>query len=154
MSSITTCLWFNKNTEEAVDYYLSVFPNSKKLGSTHYPKDGLADFQKEFAGKVLTIDFELNGQRYMALNAGPEFTFTEAVSFIVNCKDQAEIDHYWSKLSAVPASEQCGWCKDKYGISWQIVPANMDELMKHEGAWEKMMNSKKIVIADFEGGKA
>lgn len=154
MSPITTCLWFNKNAEEAVDYYLSVFSNSKKIATTHYPQDGLADFQKEFAGKVLTIDFELNGQRYTALNAGPEFSFTEAVSFIVNCKDQTEIDHYWSKLSAVPASEQCGWCKDKYGISWQIVPANMDALMKHEGAWEKLMNSKKIVIADFEGNKA
>lgn len=98
---------------------------------------------------MLTVDFELAGQRFVAINAGPEFTFTEAVSFAVFCKDQAEIDYFWDRLSADPASEQCGWCKDRYGLSWQIVPENMDEYMLRPGAYAKMMEMKKIVIADF-----
>ncbi len=145
-------LWFEGNAQEAVDYYVSVFPNSKIITTVHYPEsaaDGLADFQAELAGKVLTVDFELNGQRFTAINAGPEFHFTEAVSFAVFCKDQAEIDYYWEKLSSVAESEQCGWCKDKYGLSWQVVPESMEDLMGHPGAFATLMEMKKIVITDF-----
>ncbi|HSW99099.1 MAG TPA: VOC family protein [Candidatus Saccharimonadales bacterium] len=150
--TITPNLWFDGNAQEAVDFYLSAFPDGKILSTEHYPDstdDGLADFQKNLAGKVLTIEFELAGQQFTAINAGPEFKFNEAVSFAVTCKDQAEIDRLWEKLSSVPASEQCGWCKDKYGLSWQIVPENMGELMKKPGAFARMMQMKKIVIADF-----
>lgn len=149
---ITPNLWFDGNAQEAVDFYLSVFPDSKIVATSNYPEsaeEGLADFQQDLAGKVLTIDFELFGQRYTAINAGPEFKFNEAISLAIACKDQEEIDYYWEKLSAVPESEQCGWCKDKYGLSWQIVPENMKELMSKPGAFAKMMEMKKLVIADF-----
>lgn len=142
-------LWFNRNAEEAVDYYMTVFENSRIINKEYYPTEGLLDFQKEFAGKVLTVDFELNGQKFVAINAGSEFTLSEAVSFMIPCKDQEEIDYYWEKLSAVPESEQCGWCKDKFGVSWQIVPAEFDELLKVPGNYEIMMNQHKIVIAEY-----
>lgn len=150
MQKIVPNLWFNRNAEEAVDFYLSVFKDSKLVSTTHYPTEGLLDFQEDFAGKVLTIDFELNGQLFTAINAGDEFKFTEAISFTVFCKDQDEIDYFWSKLSAHKASEQCGWCKDKYGLSWQIVPANIEELMKLPNAFQVMMQQKKIVIAEYK----
>jgi predicted 3-demethylubiquinone-9 3-methyltransferase (glyoxalase superfamily) len=149
---ITPNLWFYKNAKEAVDYYISVFPDSKIISTEYYPsseKDGLADFQKDLAGKVLTIEFELNGLQFVAINAGPEFQFNEAVSFSIACKDQTEIDYYWSKLSAVPDSEQCGWCKDQYGLSWQVVPENIEELMKKPNAFAKLMKMKKLEIAKF-----
>jgi len=101
------------------------------------------------AGKELVIEFELSSQHFTAINAGPEFKFTEAVSFAVTCKDQDEIDYYWEKLSHVPEAEQCGWCKDQFGLSWQIVPENMEELMRRPGAYAKMMQMHKLVIADF-----
>ncbi len=147
--NITPNLWFDGNAQEAIDYYVSVFPDSKIISTAHYPEEGLADFQKPLAGKVLTIDFEINGTRFTAINAGPEFKFNEAVSFSITCKDQAEIDSYWEKLSSVPQAEQCGWCKDKFGLSWQVVPANMGELMQRPDAFAHMMQMKKIVIADF-----
>lgn len=149
---ITPNLWFDGNAQEAVDYYVSVFPESKIVSTEYYPnssEEGLADFQQNLAGKVLTIEFELHGSPFVAINAGPEFKFNESVSFAVSCKDQAEIDYYWEKLSSVPESEQCGWCKDKYGLSWQIVPENMGELMQKPQAFAKMMEMKKLVIADF-----
>jgi len=149
MQRIIPNLWFNKNAKEAVDYYLSVFKESKLISTTYYPSEGLEDFQKDFAGDVLTIEFELLGQRFVAINAGDEFKFSEAVSFLVPCSDQEEIDYYWEKLSAVPQSEQCGWCKDKYGMSWQINPENMEELMKKPNAFSVMMKQKKIIIADY-----
>ncbi|QQS65346.1 VOC family protein [Candidatus Saccharibacteria bacterium] len=152
MQKITANLWFNGNAREAVEYYTSVFPNSKITGGSTYPnsqEDGLADFQLDLAGKDLTIDFSLDGHDFVAINAGPEFSFNESVSFAVACKDQAEIDYYWSKLSAHPENEQCGWCKDKYGLSWQIVPADISELMKKPDAFKIMMNQKKIVIAKY-----
>ena len=152
MQKITANLWFNGNAREAVEYYTSVFPNSKITGGSTYPnsqEDGLADFQLDLAGKDLTIDFSLDGHDFVAINAGPEFSFNESVSFAVACKDQAEIDYYWSKLSAHPENEQCGWCKDKYGLSWQIVPADISELMKKPDAFKIMMNQKKIIIADY-----
>lgn len=149
MQKIVPNLWFSRNAQEAVEFYTSVFKESKVVNTSYYPKEGLADFQKEFAGKVLTIDFELQGQSFVAINAGDEFKFTEAISFAVFCKDQAEIDYYWNKLSAHPEFEQCGWCKDRYGLSWQIVPENMEELMKKPNAFETMMQQKKIVISEY-----
>jgi predicted 3-demethylubiquinone-9 3-methyltransferase (glyoxalase superfamily) len=296
---ITPNLWFDGNAKEAVDFYVSAFPDSKVVSTIYYPKsaaEGLADFQLNMAGKELTLDFELGKQRFTAINAGPEFTFNQSISFLVNfdpsrddpardhldelwgklidggtalmpldaypfskrygwvkdrygltwqliltnpegeprpfiipslmfagkntnhaeeaitfytsvfkdakqgalarytedtgpakagslmfadfmlagqwfaamdsgvqmdvafneavsfavfCKDQAEIDYFWEKLSSVPESEQCGWCKDKYGLSWQIVPQNMEELMKKPSAFAHLMEMKKIVIADF-----
>lgn len=153
MQKIVPNLWFDGNAEEAVDFYLSVFPNGKLLTKTYYPKsteEGLEDFQLGLAGKVLTVEFELEGTHYTAINAGPEFKFTEAVSFAVMCKDQQEIDYYWEKLSSVLESEQCGWCKDKYGFSWQIVPQNIEELMSQPGAYKVMMKQKKIIIDEYK----
>jgi predicted 3-demethylubiquinone-9 3-methyltransferase (glyoxalase superfamily) len=149
---ITANLWFNGNAKEAVDYYVSVFPNSKITDTEYYPEtaeEGLADFQLDMAGKVLTMVFELDGVAFVAINAGPEFKFSEAVSFSIACQDQEEIDYYWEKLSKVPESEQCGWCKDQFGLSWQVVPDNMGELMQHPDAFKKMMVMKKLVIANF-----
>ena len=152
MQQIVPNLWFDGNASEAVDYYVSVFPDGKILGGSSYPNsadEGLADFQQELAGKALTVDFEIMGTRFTAINAGPEFKFNEAVSFVVPCKDQSEIDYYWERLSAVPESEQCGWCKDKYGLSWQIVPENMEKLMQKPDGFKTLMNQHKIVIAEY-----
>ena len=149
---ITPNLWFNGNAKEAVDYYVSVFEDGKVLSTEYYPKsakEGLADFQIELAGKPLVIEFEIYGQKFVAINAGPEFTLSEAVSFAIDCKDQAEIDYFWEKLSHVPEAEQCGWCKDQFGLSWQVVPENMGELMQKPDAFKNMMQMHKIVIADF-----
>lgn len=149
---ITPNLWFDGVAKEAVDFYVSVFPDAEIISVTNYPnsqEEGLADFQVELAGDVLTIEFRLAETRFVAINAGSEFKFNEAVSFEVSCKDQAEIDYFWEKLSAVPESEQCGWCKDKYGVSWQIVPANIGELMARPNAFAKMMQMKKLVIDEF-----
>ncbi|MFN3603696.1 MAG: VOC family protein [Leptonema sp. (in: bacteria)] len=151
MQKIVPNLWFKGNAEEAVNYYLSVFPDSKIISKSYYPTEGLLDFQKPFAGKVLTIDFELFGQRFTAINAGDEFTFNEAISFNIRCKNQAEIDYYWNALTNNGGQESvCGWCKDKYGLSWQINPENIEELMLKPGAWEKLLQMKKIDIATLE----
>ena len=149
MQKIVPNLWFSGNAQEAVEFYLSVFKESKIVSTAYYPQEGLLDFQKEFAGKVLTIDFELNSQRFTAINAGNEFKFSEAISFVIYCKDQAEIDYYWSKLSKDPNAEQCGWCKAQCGLSWQVVPQNIEELMKDPGAFQIMMQQKKIVLSEY-----
>jgi predicted 3-demethylubiquinone-9 3-methyltransferase (glyoxalase superfamily) len=149
MKRITPNLWFDGKAKEAVEFYISVFPGSKVISTSYYPKEGLLDFQKALAGKELTINFELSGNHFTAINAGPEFKFNESVSFVIPCEDQKEIDYYWEKLSAVPESEQCGWCKDKFGLSWQVVPANMEELMKRPNAFANLMQMKKIEIAKF-----
>jgi predicted 3-demethylubiquinone-9 3-methyltransferase (glyoxalase superfamily) len=149
---ITPNLWFDGNALEAAEYYVSVFPDSKINNIMRYPnsiEEGLADFQLPLAGKPLVVEYELCGQKYVAINAGPEFKFTEAVSFSISCNDQAEIDYYWDKLSHYKENEQCGWCKDKYGLSWQVVPSNMGELLSKPGAYAKLMQMKKLVIADF-----
>lgn len=151
MQKIAPNLWFDGNAKEAVDYYISVFPDADILSTAYYPSEGLADFQQSLAGKELTIEFELAGQKFTAINAGPEFKFNEAISFAVTCKDQAEIDYFWEKLSAVPEAEQCGWCKDKFGLSWQVVPENMEELMKTPGAFGRMMQMHKLDIAELAG---
>ena len=133
--------------EDAIKYYLSVFKDSA-LGTLarHAEDTGPAK-----AGSVLFADFTLADQWFAAMDAGSEqdFTFNEAISLVVTCKDQEEIDYFWEKLSAVPESEQCGWCKDKYGVSWQIIPENMGELMKKPNAFARLMEMKKLVIADF-----
>lgn len=152
MKKITPNLWFNGNAREAAEYYVSVFPNSRITGGATYPQtaeEGLADFQQDMAGKDLSVEFELDGNKFVAINADDTFQFNEAVSFQVDCKDQEELDYYWSKLSAVPESEQCGWCKDKFGLSWQIIPENFAELMSKPGAYKTMMQQHKIVIAEY-----
>jgi predicted 3-demethylubiquinone-9 3-methyltransferase (glyoxalase superfamily) len=149
---ITPNLWFSGNAKEAVEYYVSVFPDSKIISTAYYPdssKEGLADFQKNMAGEELVVQFKLNGQNFTAINAGPEFKFSEAISFAISCNDQNEIDYYWEQLSAMPESEQCGWCKDRFGLSWQVVPINMDELIGRPNGYAKMMQMKKLVIEDF-----
>lgn len=151
MQKITPNLWFDHNAKEAIDFYLSVFPDGKIINTSYYPTEGLADFQKEFAGKVLTVDFELFGQRFIAINAGSEFKFNESVSFMITCEDQKEIDYYWEKLTSNGGEESvCGWLKDKYGLSWQVTPKNMEELMKKPDAFKIMMGQKKIIIADYD----
>lgn len=152
MQKITPNLWFDGNAQEAVDFYISVFKDAKVLSTERYPEskeEGLADFQLDMAGKPVTIEFELLGTRFVAINAGPEFKFNESVSFSVPCKDQEEIDYYWEKLSAYPENEQCGWCKDEFGLSWQIVPENMEELMQKPDAFKTMMGQKKIIIGEY-----
>jgi predicted 3-demethylubiquinone-9 3-methyltransferase (glyoxalase superfamily) len=150
MNKITPNLWFKGNAEEAVNFYLSIFPGGRIITASYYPTGGLPDFQKPFAGKVLAIYFELFGQQFTAINAGDEFTFNEAVSFNISCKDQAEIDYYWDKLTSDGGTESvCGWCKDKYGLSWQVNPENMEGLMLKPGAWERLLQMKKICVAEL-----
>ncbi len=151
MQKITPNLWFKGNAEEAVNFYLSIFPDGKIITTSYYPTEGLLDFQQAFAGKVLAIYFELMGQEFVAINAGNEFTFNEAVSFNVSCKDQAEIDYYWEKLTTGGGQESvCGWCKDKYGLSWQVNPENIESMMLEPGAWERLLSMKKIDIAALQ----
>lgn len=152
MRKIIPNLWFDGNARQAVEFYVSVFPDSEITGGSTYPsssEEGLADFQQDLADKDLTVEFSLGRNKFVAINAGPEFKFNEAVSFQIDCKDQAEIDYYWEKLSSVPESEQCGWCKDKYGLSWQIVPENMAELMQKPDAFKILMKQRKIIISEY-----
>jgi predicted 3-demethylubiquinone-9 3-methyltransferase (glyoxalase superfamily) len=142
---ITPFLWFDSNAEGAVEFYLSVFKNSRRLDEFRN-----ADESGGPKGKVLTIAFELDGQRFTALNGGPMFKFTEAVSFVVRCDSQQEVDEYWSKLSAGGSEVQCGWLKDKFGLSWQVVPARLPELIKNPKAMQAMLQMKKIDIAELE----
>ena len=139
---ITPFLWFDSNAEDAVDFYLSVFKNSRRLevqpNSGGVPAD------------ILTIAFELDGQTFTALNGGPLFKFTEAVSFVVRCDSQEEVDDYWAKLSAGGSDGQCGWLKDKFGLSWQIVPARLPDLIKKPAAMQAMLKMKKLDIAELE----
>ena len=124
MPRITPNLWFDTEGEDAAKFYVSVFPNSKITNVTRYGEAGPGR-----AGTVLTVDFELDGQEYTAINGGPNFTFDEAISLLINCDDQEEVDYYWDKLTAGGEESQCGWLKDKYGLSWQIVPTVLSELM-------------------------
>jgi predicted 3-demethylubiquinone-9 3-methyltransferase (glyoxalase superfamily) len=128
MKTITPCLWFDNKAEEAVNFYVSLIKNSRMGSITRYSEEGAAASGRP-AGSVMTVLFELNGQEFMALNGGPQFTFTPAVSFIVNCDTQEEIDMLWDTLSEGGEKNVCGWLKDKYGVSWQIVPAVLAEMM-------------------------
>ena len=145
MQKITPFLWFNDNAEEAVNFYCSIFKNAQIISTVPGP-----------GGKVLTVDFELDGQRFAAINGGPMFTFTEAVSFVVSCDSQEEIDMYWDKLTEDGQESMCAWLKDKYGLSWQIVPPILIQLLKDkDGAksqrvMQAMLKMKKIIIADLK----
>ena len=154
MEKIVPCLWFgDNNCEEAVNYYITVFPNSSIDELAKYPDESLNENFVGMSGKVLTAVFRLNGQKFIALDGGPYFHFSEAISFMIECKDQDEIDYYWEKLSHVPESEQCGWVRDRFGLSWQIVPANMKDLMMTDKQIQAMMSMKKIIIKDLEDAK-
>jgi len=142
---ITPFLWFDANAEEAVDFYLTVFKNSRRISEFRNVDDSSGP-----KGKVLTIDFELDGQRFIALNGGPSFKFTEAVSFVVRCDTQEDLDDYWLKLTAGGSEIQCGWLKDKFGLCWQIVPSRLTELVKHPKAMQALMQMKKLDIAELE----
>lgn len=147
---IPSLLFTKENTnhaKEAIDFYTSVFKDAMIGTQALYTKDT----GPVKTGSLMFADFMLEGQWFAAMDSRvkQDFSFNEAVSFAVTCKDQAEIDYFWEKLSSVPASEQCGWCKDKYGLSWQIVPENMEELMKKPGAFAKLMQMKKLVISSF-----
>ena len=142
---ITPFLWFDSNAEEAVDFYLTVFKNSRRLDELPTVDDGRGP-----TGSILTIAFELDGQKFTAINGGPMFKFTEAVSFVVRCDSQQEVDDYWSTLSAGGSEVQCGWLKDKFGLSWQIVPACLPDLIKHPKAMQAMLHMKKLDIAALE----
>jgi predicted 3-demethylubiquinone-9 3-methyltransferase (glyoxalase superfamily) len=152
VNKITPCLWFDDRIEEAVNFYVSVFKNSKILSMSRFGEDGTGP-----GGKVLTANFELDGQEFQALNGGPQFAFTEAISFSVKCEDQAEVDYYWEKLTADGGEEsQCAWLKDKFGLSWQIVPnalvryLNDEDAAKAQRVMQAMLQMKKIVIADLD----
>ena len=134
MQKITPSLWFDTNAKEAMEYYVSVFPNSRILSVDTYLDESLDEHFKGMSGKVINGVFELDGQKFICLDGGPIFKFNEAVSFTVECKDQEEVDYYWEKLSHVPEAQQCGWCKDRFGISWQIVPKQLGEVMSGEDA--------------------
>lgn len=129
MQKITPCLWFDDKAEEAANFYVSIFKNSKMGSITRYGEAG-AEVSGRPNGTVMTVTFKLDGQEFMALNGGPIFKFTEAVSFIVNCKTQKELDELWEKLSEGGEKGRCGWLKDKYGLSWQIVPPGMDKMLQ------------------------
>jgi predicted 3-demethylubiquinone-9 3-methyltransferase (glyoxalase superfamily) len=142
---ITPFLWFDSNAEEAVEFYLTVFKNSRRLDELRNTGDGPAP-----KGSILTLAFELDGQKFTALNGGPAFKFTEAVSFVVRCDTQQEVDDYWSKLSAGGSEIQCGWLKDKFGLCWQIVPASLPDMVQNPKAMQAMMQMKKLDIAELE----
>ncbi len=154
---IAACLWFDSQAEEAAQFYTSVFRNSRIMSITRYGKAGY-EFHKRPEGSVMTVAFELEGQPFTALNGGPMFKFNEAVSFEVPCKTQADIDYYWDKLSVGgdPRAQQCGWLKDKYGVSWQVVPAVLPELLsdpdpsKSGRVMEALLTMKKLDITALE----
>ena len=150
LAPIHPCLWFDSQAREAMDFYVSVFPNSRIDRIDEYPDESLDENFRGMTGKVLNGQFTLNGVPFTCLDGGPLFTFNEAISFIVSCADQDEIDYYWSKLSHVADAEACGWCKDEFGLSWQIIPANMGELTRTPAQIQVMMRQKKIVIAELE----
>ena len=145
---ITPCLWFDTEAEEAADYYCSIFKNSRVVNVDRYTDAGPRE-----AGTVMTVEWEVDGHRFVGINGGPEFTFSEAVSFQINCEDQAEVDYYWEKLADGGEEGPCGWLKDRYGLSWQVVPTGMDELFadpdpaKAERAMRAMLGMRKLDIA-------
>jgi predicted 3-demethylubiquinone-9 3-methyltransferase (glyoxalase superfamily) len=147
MQKITPCLWFDSEAEEAANFYTSIFPNSKILETVPYIAETPSN---KPVGSTLLVNLELNGQSFTLLNGGPFFKINEAVSFQVFCKDQEEIDFYWEKLSASPENEQCGWLKDKFGVSWQIVPEDIGELVKSEAAMKVFLEMKKIDIEELK----
>jgi predicted 3-demethylubiquinone-9 3-methyltransferase (glyoxalase superfamily) len=151
MQKITPCLWFDDKAEEAATFYTSIFKNSKIVKIARYGEAG-AEVSGRPKGTVMTVTFHLEEQEFMALNGGPQFKFTEAISFVVNCQTQEEVDEYWEKLSDRGQEVQCGWLKDKYGLLWQIVPTILEEMLndpdpkKAERVMKAMLQMKKIDI--------
>lgn len=142
---ITPFLWFDTEADEAVEFYLAIFKNARKISEMRWPQGS------PNAGKILTIGFELDGQKFTAMNGGPDHKFSDAVSFVVRCETQAEVDHYWEKLLDGGGKEiQCGWLKDKFGMVWQVVPSRLGELLKHPKAMKAMMGMKKLDIGELE----
>jgi predicted 3-demethylubiquinone-9 3-methyltransferase (glyoxalase superfamily) len=157
MQKITPFLWFDTQAEDAANYYVSIFRNSKIGTISRYGKEG-HEIHKQPEGRAMAVDFELEGQRFTALNGGPLFKFNESVSFQVHCDSQKEVDYYWNALSADgdPKAQQCGWLKDKYGLSWQIVPTILPKLLtdkdtkKSERVMKALMQMKKFDIAELK----
>jgi predicted 3-demethylubiquinone-9 3-methyltransferase (glyoxalase superfamily) len=155
MQKVTPCLWFDTQGEEAARFYTSVFPNSRILDIAHY---GAAGPRPE--GTVMTVDFELDGQEFVALNGGPEFTFNEAISFQVSCETQEQVDAFWSRLSEGGEEGPCGWLKDRYGVSWQIVPTVLPKLLgdpdpeRSQRVMRAMLDMKKLEIDALERAAA
>lgn len=160
---IVPCLWFDTDTEEAIDFYISVFNNapnkrgeSRIVSIQRYEEGMEVPGADKMRGRVLSAIFELDGARFIALDGGPVFSFSEAVSFYVECEDQAEVDYFWEQLSAVPEAEACGWLKDRFGLSWQIVPRQLEELsaspdrVRGIAVINAMLPMKKLVIADLQ----
>jgi predicted 3-demethylubiquinone-9 3-methyltransferase (glyoxalase superfamily) len=158
---ITPCLWFDDQAEEAAKFYTAIFSNSKIVNLTRYGEAG-QEIHKQPAGTVMTVAFELDGQSFTALNGGPTFTFNEAISFQVHCDTQEEVDYYWQKLSAGgdETAQQCGWLKDQYGVSWQIIPRILNELLNDpdaetsQSAMTAMLQMKKINIDELKRAAA
>jgi predicted 3-demethylubiquinone-9 3-methyltransferase (glyoxalase superfamily) len=148
MPRITPNLWFDQQSVEAAEFYVSIFPNSEITQVTHYGEAGPRE-----AGMVLTVDFTLDGQEYTAINGGPQFTFDEAISLLISCADQEEVDYYWSKLTAGGSEGPCGWLKDRYGVSWQVIPTALHELIlgpdetRSQRAMKAMLEMRKIEVA-------
>ena len=155
MQKLTPCLWFDTEGEDAANFYTSIFPNSKILDISRYGSAGPRD-----EGTVMTVEFELDGTKFVALNGGPDFTFNEAVSFQVSCKDQDDVDEYWSKLSEGGEEGPCGWLKDKFGLSWQIIPEALPRLLgdpdpeKAQRVMAAMLEMGKIEVGDLEKAAA
>ena len=157
MQKITTNLWFDNQAEQAAKFYTSIFDKSKIKKTSYYGKEGY-EIHKRPEGSVMTVQFELEGQTFMALNGGPIFNFNESISFIVNCETQEEIDYYWDRLSedGDTASQQCGWLKDKYGVSWQIVPTELSEMLegspteKSQRVMRVMLKMKKLNLEQLK----
>ena len=151
MQKVTPCLWFDTQGEEAANFYTSVFPNSKILNISRYGEAGPGP-----EGQALTVSFELDGQEFTALNGGPQFTFSEAISFQVSCDSQEEVDRFWDTLSQGGEEGQCGWLKDRFGVSWQIVPAAMGQLLggpdqqRSQQAVTAMLQMKKLDIHELQ----
>lgn len=154
LQKITPCLWFDSQAEEAARFYCGIFDNSRILGISRYGEAG-SEIHGKPAGSILTVAFELAGQTFTALNGGPVFRFNEAISLQVSCADQAEVDRYWDRLAAGgdPAAQQCGWLKDRYGLSWQVVPADLGDMMsdttnrRSERVMAALLQMKKLDLA-------
>ncbi|HEX3454490.1 MAG TPA: VOC family protein [Gaiellaceae bacterium] len=155
MPELTPCLWFDTEGEEAANFYVSVFPNSRVVHVSRYGEAGPRE-----PGSVMTVSFELDGKKFLALNGGPEFAFSEAISFQVDCTSQDEVDHYWNALSDCGEEGPCGWLKDRFGLSWQIVPSRLPELLtgadqeRAQRVMAAMLKMRKIDIAELERAAA
>ena len=152
---ITTFLWFDSQAEEAAKYYVSIFKDSRIVGTTRYDEEA-SKVAGRPKGSVMTVEFELDGQRFTALNGGPLFKFTEAISLVVHCENQNEVDHFWEKLSAGGEEVECGWLKDRYGLSWQVVPDVLIEMLqskdpeKSKRAMASLLKMRKLDIAALQ----